>query len=383
MQIRDVAAKLGISARSVRFYEQKGLIRPEKDAENGYRRFTEQDLWRLQTIVALREAGLGLGETAAALDRIEAGDGDELLGLLELQRSAMYARWLEWKQQIETTERLIGLLRDTGSLAASELTALAAGARRLREARSGWVDRWDFDGRAARHDAEVSAAAQPEAAGMADGGRTDGGTRLKAAGMADGGLADGEAPFQAARMAVAGQSDATARIRPHYEETLSRIAARIRPQPGEHGLDLGAGTGNLAGRLLGQGAQMAAMDQSREMLKRCRAKYPGIETRQGNFVSVPYPDARFDFVVSSFAFRHLDETQQALALSEQRRVLKPGGRLVIADLMNERGRQTAPGEPVSLAALRKRLAADGFAFDAERVGDGIWMIYAEPGPPGD
>ncbi|MCC3377139.1 MerR family transcriptional regulator [Cohnella sp. REN36] len=332
MQIRDVAARLGITTRTVRFYEQKGLIRPAKDRENGYRRFTEQEVWRLQTIVALREAGLGLAETAAALARLEADEGDELIGLLELQRSAMYARWLEWKQQIETTERLIALLRDTGSLAADELTALAEGSRRLREARSGWVDRWDYDGRAASHEAETLSAAPAEGA---------------------------------------------ERIRRHYEEALARLSGRIRPRPGERGIDLGAGTGNLAGRLQALGARMAAVDQSREMLKRCAARHPDIETRQGNFVSVPYPDAQFDFAVSSFAFRHLDEAQQALALSEQRRVLKPGGRLAFADLTAACGKQREAGAPVSLESLRKALSAQGFAYEIERVGDGVSLIYAE------
>lgn len=62
MRIKDIAGKLNISARAIRFYEQKGLISPRKQEENRYRLFTEEDAWRLQTIIALREVGMSVKE---------------------------------------------------------------------------------------------------------------------------------------------------------------------------------------------------------------------------------------------------------------------------------------------------------------------------------
>lgn len=50
MNIKEAASRLGISARAIRFYEEKGLIQPAKQVSNGYRTYTENDIWRLQTI---------------------------------------------------------------------------------------------------------------------------------------------------------------------------------------------------------------------------------------------------------------------------------------------------------------------------------------------
>ncbi|MDQ0916811.1 MerR family DNA-binding transcriptional regulator [Paenibacillus sp. V4I5] len=45
MLINEISRKLGITARAIRFYEQKGLIKPAKQKDNGYRTYTEQDAW--------------------------------------------------------------------------------------------------------------------------------------------------------------------------------------------------------------------------------------------------------------------------------------------------------------------------------------------------
>ncbi|MED1747203.1 class I SAM-dependent methyltransferase, partial [Brevibacillus borstelensis] len=57
------------------------------------------------------------------------------------------------------------------------------------------------------------------------------------------------------------------------------------------------------------------------------------ETKLGTFFAFPYFGGMFDFVVTSFALHHLTDDQKTLALAECKRVLKPGGRLVIADSM--------------------------------------------------
>lgn len=59
-------------------------------------------------------------------------------------------------------------------------------------------------------------------------------------------------------------------------------------------LDAGTGTGNLAGLFAEKGIRMAGVDQSNGMLKRCRSKFPQVETRLGNLMSIPYMDGTFD-----------------------------------------------------------------------------------------
>ncbi|WP_026174211.1 MerR family transcriptional regulator [Effusibacillus pohliae] len=287
MKIKEIAEKLKISPRAIRFYEQKGLIAPGKQMHNQYRTFSEREIWRLQTIIALREVGMPIEEIKTVLAQIEQGEQDELRYYLELQRSVMVSQWVEMKQIIETIDRMIDLLQRNRSLVLDDLYRLAEGSRRLRELRKNWRDRWNFDRQADSYDERV-------------------------------------------------------RNRPYdYEQALDLTVEWIAPKPGESGLDIGTGTGNLAGRFLAKGIRMAGIDQSKEMLKQCRRKHPGMETRLGNFLAIPYLDGQFDFAVTSFALHHLTDEQKLLALEEMRRVLKPHGRICITDLMFENERKRA------------------------------------------
>lgn len=291
MNIKEAASRLGISARAIRFYEEKGLIQPAKQVSNGYRTYTENDIWRLQTIAALREIGMSLQDIAHALAEIDQGNRQGLEEYLELQQAVMYAQWVELKRMMHTTQRMIDLNRQNGALDVSHLHDLAGSARRLREARQNWHDRWNYDQQAAIHDQRVQTAS-PQA----------------------------DKPFN---------------LYHNYDEALAQTVHWISPVPGEAGLDIGTGTGNLAGRLLHQGAVMTGIDQSREMLRTCRQKYPQMQVKLGNFLALPFADQTFDFVVSSFAFHHLAPDQQQLALEEIQRVLKVSGtsRICLTDLM--------------------------------------------------
>ncbi|MVP01669.1 MerR family transcriptional regulator [Paenibacillus lutrae] len=294
MQIKDAAQRLGISTRTIRFYEEKGLISPAKCGHNGYRTFTERELWRLQTIVALRESGMTLSDIQGALDKIECGDHDELLHYLELQRAVLFGQWLDTRHTLDTTDHMIHLLQQNRSMPLDDFYRLAANSKSQRELRLNWRDAWNFDQLASTHDERVY------------GGDTE---------------------------------------YPHYSQALQELVKEINPKPGEHGLDLGTGTGNLAGLLQNTGAVVAGVDQSREMLRICRAKYPRMTTKIGNFLAVPYTDGQFDFVASSFSFHHLSDKQQLLALAEMDRVLKPQGRIGLVDRTSViRGAETAlPG----------------------------------------
>jgi DNA-binding transcriptional MerR regulator len=68
MKIGDVARRTGVSARTLRFYEERGLLSPSERSDAGYRLYDDDDLRRLMRIVALRQLGLGLDEVVAVLD---------------------------------------------------------------------------------------------------------------------------------------------------------------------------------------------------------------------------------------------------------------------------------------------------------------------------
>ncbi len=64
----DLARATGNTVRTIRFYEEQGLLRPAVVSEGGHRRYTEEDLEKLRLIADLRELGLPLCEIRAVLD---------------------------------------------------------------------------------------------------------------------------------------------------------------------------------------------------------------------------------------------------------------------------------------------------------------------------
>ncbi|MDO3411395.1 methyltransferase domain-containing protein [Saccharibacillus sp. CPCC 101409] len=323
MRIKELAEKLGLSARSIRFYESKGLLPPSRRLENGYRVFDAGDERKLKRIAALREIGLTVEEIGALPDRGDSAAAEAAVrSALERRRSMLFAQMTQIGRDIRTLDRM---LERSGDSAEESVPAfadreeawfgMAAQLKHIRELHAGWTDVWDFDARAAEHDSRVlGAEGSPE--------------------------------------------------HPHYAAALDAVCAITRPAAGERGLDIGAGTGNLAGRLSESGADMAAVDQSAAMLEICRAKFPALDARPGNFLYLPFESGSFDFAVSSYAFHHLSGEQKPLALREIRRVLKPGGRFCIADTMFEHEGQ----RQLAVAELERRArsgGADGAAAAAE------------------
>nr|WP_132944598.1 MerR family transcriptional regulator [Tumebacillus sp. BK434] len=348
MHIKEIADKLQVSARAIRWYEQKGLIAPDKNEENGYRTFTENEAWRLQTIISLREVGMGIPEIKKVLDELDAGDEQDVLYYLELQRAVMFSQWIELKGMIETLDRMIGNAKQQQELVWEDIHQLVDSAKGYRDLRKTWTDRWGFDRQAAQYDEAVLR--EPE-------------------------------------------------FNPHqnYNEALDMTCQLVNPRLGERGLEIGIGTGNLAGRFLAKGIEIAGTDQSREMLRQCQAKYPQIETKLGNFLAVPYLDDQFDFVVTSYALHHLTDEQKLLALEEMRRVLKPHGRICITDLMFESAaKRAAVREEFQSAGradlwaqiedeyyadrslLLKWFEANGYVAQAKQVNDFLHILFAVP-----
>ena len=70
MQIQQVERQTGLSAQSIRFYEREGLIRPERNPENRYRNYTEEDVRRLNSIAFCRTMGIPI----SAIRRLLAGE---------------------------------------------------------------------------------------------------------------------------------------------------------------------------------------------------------------------------------------------------------------------------------------------------------------------
>jgi ubiquinone/menaquinone biosynthesis C-methylase UbiE len=105
----------------------------------------------------------------------------------------------------------------------------------------------------------------------------------------------------------------------------------------ERVLDAGCGTGHTALALAARGASVVAVDLTAAMLEQGRRLahergLTGIEFRLGDVEQLPFADGEFDLVVSRYSAHHWPHPQQALA--EFRRVLRPGGRLLLADIVS-------------------------------------------------
>jgi ubiquinone/menaquinone biosynthesis C-methylase UbiE len=117
-----------------------------------------------------------------------------------------------------------------------------------------------------------------------------------------------------------------------------RIVELAEPRRDDCVVDLGAGTGLLALALAPRVQKLVAVDISERMLERLddRAAADGVhnvEPLVADLRRLPLEDESATLVVSNYAFHHLDDPGKELALAEARRILRPGGRLVLCDMM--------------------------------------------------
>jgi SAM-dependent methyltransferase len=156
----------------------------------------------------------------------------------------------------------------------------------------------------------------------------------------------------------------------YYEELWERLPRDLTPpdydmrrafllgeaKRGERALDLGCGEGDFTALLAEAGAAAVGVEIANAAIRRARAKHPGLDFRLA-LIDRPLPleDNSFDLVWASEVIEHIADT--ARWLSEVRRVLRRGGRLLL----------TTPSHG------RLRLALGGIERFSEPLGDHLHL----------
>jgi ubiquinone/menaquinone biosynthesis C-methylase UbiE len=145
-------------------------------------------------------------------------------------------------------------------------------------------------------------------------------------------------------------------------EDLARLVAMVQQMPAVRALDLGCGAGHVAYALArGDARRVVAYDPSAEMLsvvaeEARRRGHGAIETKVGAAEQLPFESHSFDLVVTRYSAHHWADVPRALA--ECARIIAPGGRLIVIDVV-------APEAPL----LDTSLQVIEFLRDASHVRD--------------
>ncbi|OZV11262.1 methyltransferase [Tissierella sp. P1] len=285
--VKEVSEIFNISTNKIRFYEKKGLINPKRNVENDYRYFNENDLIKLHTILMYRELNLPI---ESIRDIFKDESKNNLL-------NHFYTQWEVVNNQIHKMQLIKGSLEDImdnvyeseNESYKAEIIKVIESMNEIWKVKNEWKDKWDFNSWAKTYDESIR------------------------------------------------KDYSTLNFYKNYDKLLDTVfeEAVADKKMTIKVLEIGVGTGNLSRRFLDKNYDIIGIDQSREMLNISKEKFPKLKLRLGDFLKIPFENNKFDVIVSTYAFHHLDEEEKIIAINEMLRVLKLDGKIIIGDLMFE------------------------------------------------
>ncbi|HET9091609.1 MAG TPA: methyltransferase domain-containing protein [Acidimicrobiales bacterium] len=161
---------------------------------------------------------------------------------------------------------------------------------------------------------------------------------------------------------------------PGLVKVVNAVLAEAEPRPDEHAVDLGCGSGQVTLSLAGKVASVLAIDISEKMIRLLleHAGAAGVTNVDGRATPVEELDfepGSVDLVVSNYALHHLRDADKPVLVRRAYQWLRPGGRLVIGDMMFGRGGDSRDREII--ASKLTHLARKGPA--------GWWRIAKNAG----
>lgn len=283
--INEVANMFDITANKIRHYEKKGLLAPLRNVDNEYRKFTEEDIMKLQAILLYRSVGLTIKDIK---DIMLNNNNSNYLNHFNNQWQIVSNEIDRLNIVRKSLESIIDNIYESEECRVDDnILDIIKSASELNKIKNSWKDRWDFNSWADTYDESV----------MKDKG------------------------------ALKIYKNYNLILENVYNLAVSSIINDSRI------LEIGVGTGNLAGKFLENDYDIVGIDQSREMLRVAKEKYPKLKVRLGEFLKIPYSDKCFDIIVSTYAFHHLNNDEKSIAIREMLRVLRNNGKIIIGDLM--------------------------------------------------
>lgn len=343
--IKEISEKLKIPANAIRFYEKKGLLKPER-GKSGYREYTLEDMNRLEQIQLYRKMDFSIEAIRELLAYGETEGKEKQQRLLEqyVLQYNLLNQHIHVMTQVrnalgESVEELLKEKPDEEKI----LNQMEQTVTKI-DVANGWRDNWDFDNWASNYDRDI---------------------RTEATGLD---------------------------FYKNYDEVLRFTAEKAA---GKKIVEIGIGTGNLAKVIREKYMSLETyigVDQSVNMLKEAKKKCQGVTLRLGDFLKLPLESASYDCVVTSYAFHHCNQQEKELAIAEMDRILSAGGRIVITDLMfwNQQARdafvqQASVREKEDLedeyfgnvVELTNTFEKYGYQCETKQIDKLIWCIVAK------
>lgn len=91
LRVGQAAKQVGVRVSAVHFWEQQGLLRPQREPESRYRLYDEPQMRRLRVVALLRDAGYPFDVIRSALDELAAGRPEQAIAAIEKRREELAA----------------------------------------------------------------------------------------------------------------------------------------------------------------------------------------------------------------------------------------------------------------------------------------------------
>jgi SAM-dependent methyltransferase len=171
---------------------------------------------------------------------------------------------------------------------------------------------------------------------------------------------------------------------PGLVKVVERVIVEGAPGPGQRVVDLGCGSGQLALRIAPVAGTVLGVDVSKAMIDLLdeHARSAGLTNVEGRAVPIEHLDLEpgsVDLVVSNYALHHLRDLDKAAAVRQAAGWLRPGGKLVIGDMMFGRGGDARDREIISSKlVLMLRKGPAGWWRIAKNAGRFLFRFQERP-----